>query len=1604
MQLVHFTLILHIQPVLAALATADIATTQSWEQNTFALSTPKRDIASQAIFRLGSGAGYPPSTEQHEPNTPPPALRPLLAEANVAITEYYSALAAAAPNAYFLSVTRPRTGGLAEDFRADAAPRRNDFPARRLHDDEDTQPQSTLTSITSIPLKITHVIGNYTGITNCVTHTCDYKRTITLLTFMCSCGVLFVLGFMNNGAQAPNQREAPRWNPDDPSAPSFRSWLTDISHWCLRTQMPPHEQALSIADNLGGTAREMTRTITPQEFLVGGQVNGVQLDPVSYIIAGLHSQFAQLDEETRIQAMCEFLAFNRRSSESINSMLARHEIVRNRARVDGRFDMGVEGVALQIVRILHFTPHQLVELLRTFGGSFPSNEGELRLMTNEIRRNARITENVPNNIGSFLQPFRQAQRGSYLVTTTEEPQLAIQDENASTFLGMSYAPQDQVDSPYVSGGQSTEDNRDYWSSTDSDTSSDNYEDNIDMSDVQNLPTAEAEEILYYQKSFAKKRWRRYTAKPVRKVRRFIRKRKAYFMKGGKGKGRRPGKGHSGKGKRQHTYYNDGTTDEDWLDGISVLIGKPEDQVASTFLSSGKGKGRSGNPIGRDGEKMKCFGCGSTDHLNKDCPTPGGQGKGNSHLYNRGKNGKGKSNSNGSALMLYQQPSIASPYVADAYSQALATSSPSPTQVSASAVLPAAALPMTVSGGYVTWTSSAEMQNNDDQEDEGPFAEMLRNPPSVEPVETTAPSFMIRTPSVHSSGSDPLQRGDPWVNARLPGSVSMPEPTQVWAGYQRGVASVRNTDLLLGNTRPNPDPATLFAPPQGPPRPASGETHESTESGPWNIIYNNPANNVLPTSAPTMFRINTPRQETSDVEMQERPVVGGESAGAALPSPQATPQQFVPIVPEQQAQPHPHHSFIANLAASLDQGLPPTLGMFDPQTANIGRAITPNVRGAAEIAAREANERRWRAEMTAEIQQPVRPPAVPAKGKGKSQSKQQAAQLQNNINTVRSIESIADVLYQRPRPEGQAAPLRRQGTGFPVILNNPYQRVYPGSLQETEQPRSIFASLTAMPLNRPVTVHSRAMTDIDMINSVNTARQGVQEQDMFNATRFLRESQVRWNGTPLPTHLAHRPWSDIDIDADGQATGAVETPNGANTGIRNADGTLWNGDFADNGGPPIPDHQIRAPPRDPREIPIPPDYRGEVLQCGICLMPCVHNDNMSRLGCRHAFHTTCYDGWTQARGNDVMCPMCRGSGDVIARWAYIGHENAITTQLPPNSSTQVPQTDNGEDFDLFGGGESAGAALSSPQTSPQVDLNLPQTSSLAQSFSPSHPPPGSARSVHSDTSSIHQAFPTLFDSQQDAEDAYAHSRKGIFYNPENPIWEPPHVANTTYLTSGNEEKSFHSETRPTDGSQGVIVDPGSLANLGGSAWSQDVGMLSMKNGRTPKQVKRDRTLRVSGVGVGSQAANFNVELPIAIQDTTGKVSSGLFDTPSVKDSDLPGLLGLISLKNQRGILDMINNKLYFCGPSDIDLLPLLPPGTKCYQLEEAPSGHLLLPCTKYKEFDTQQSQGRFQLDQEQMMLHTNVAAPPGLDASGSVRTSTPDSMVSLVNSSDSSNSR
>ena len=66
-----------------------------------------------------------------------------------------------------------------------------------------------------------------------------------------------------------------------------------------------------------------------------------------------------------------------------------------------------------------------------------------------------------------------------------------------------------------------------------------------------------------------------------------------------------------------------------------------------------------------------------------------------------------------------------------------------------------------------------------------------------------------------------------------------------------------------------------------------------------------------------------------------------------------------------------------------------------------------------------------------------------------------------------------------------------------------------------------------------------------------------------------------------------------------------------------------------------------------------------------------------------------------------------------------------------------------------------------------------------------------------------------------------------------------------------------------------------------------------------------------------------------------------------NSDLPCLVGLTALRNNKAIVDFNTMKMYFPGPGQRNLESAMAPGTKEFQCELAPSGHMVMPCSEFQ---------------------------------------------------------
>ena len=165
-----------------------------------------------------------------------------------------------------------------------------------------------------------------------------------------------------------------------------------------------------------------------------------------------------------------------------------------------------------------------------------------------------------------------------------------------------------------------------------------------------------------------------------------------------------------------------------------------------------------------------------------------------------------------------------------------------------------------------------------------------------------------------------------------------------------------------------------------------------------------------------------------------------------------------------------------------------------------------------------------------------------------------------------------------------------------------------------------------------------------------------------------------------------------------------------------------------------------------------------------------------------------------------------------------------------------------------------------------------------------------------------------------------------------------------------EQMFHASTCLTDGRHGLLVDPGAWNNLAGEKWIKEVARKAIEHGHHPKQNRMKQPFTVQGVGQGTNSANWEIQMPIAVRDSDGNTKLHEFRTPSVGEGgyELPALLGLETMSKNRAVLEMTDGQEYLTYPGPGGYKIEWSPGTRRYKLERAPSGHLILPCDAFSQ--------------------------------------------------------
>ena len=422
----------------------------------------------------------------------------------------------------------------------------------------------------------------------------------------------------------------------------------------------------------------------------------------------------------------------------------------------------------------------------------------------------------------------------------------------------------------------------------------------------------------------------------------------------------------------------------------------------------------------------------------------------------------------------------------------------------------------------------------------------------------------------------------------------------------------------------------------------------------------------------------------------------------------------------------------------------------------------------------------------------------------------------------------------------------------------------------------------------------------------------------------------------------------------------------------------------------PLHATPTPPTTPFELPeqVPVMYDGDQNYCSICLSNMMTGERVCRLICRHVFHSECWNDY-MTRQNAIpqwdarrpeatphpslrgLCPNCRGPGNLTASWSHISLETLTQNVRVRDSSTGIehwepirnelhPEADAANDSDDLP--ELTAEELAAAEVEDRrMQEHLIQQRVAYQQYTQDRVAAERLASAAS-TPRTHRQSPfsrsprsasprprSTSRPRDQSPDSSSSAMVGLIQQETQGPWHP--LAPTYQVRT----------TSLADGRPSLIIDPGSVGNLCGNEWAKQMAIASSRFGKDPSFKRRESPINVSGVGHGSQQATHDCYLPVAFRKKNGPEGAttraeGHISISSVQNSTLPGLMGLNALRKNRAVLDFNTQELLFLGPGDYDLMKAVPPGTDVFDLERAPSGHLVIPCCEYEGLNPQENGG------------------------------------------------
>ena len=214
----------------------------------------------------------------------------------------------------------------------------------------------------------------------------------------------------------------PSWSVERAHVYTLRSWVSDLVLWSTATEVPVERQAAIAALQITGSARELIRDIPPEQLRDGWidpqTQQHIKITGLMVLVQHLARRYAPMEQETSTKAISELLNFVRLPHETIDELLVRFDILRNRAQVRGGLGINIQGLSWMLLRALQMGPEDWDKFLQVNGGQLPNNQEAMGQLIERLRRFGHLHE------GAMRHGTRQGATGDpgnyYFPTFTDQ--------------------------------------------------------------------------------------------------------------------------------------------------------------------------------------------------------------------------------------------------------------------------------------------------------------------------------------------------------------------------------------------------------------------------------------------------------------------------------------------------------------------------------------------------------------------------------------------------------------------------------------------------------------------------------------------------------------------------------------------------------------------------------------------------------------------------------------------------------------------------------------------------------------------------------------------------------------------------------------------------------------------------------------------------------------------------------------------------------------------------------------------------------------------------------------------------------------------------------